>query len=484
MEQPEQPRRFLGVFLLAMLNLSIMASLRNLPIVAKYGFGSAFFYLLVALVFLFPAALVSAELATGWARTGGIYIWVREAFGPGWGFFAVWMQWIHNVTWFPAILSFAGTALAYLFDSAIGTLETSSHLAENKFYLIAVILIGFWGFTLFNYFGLKNSSWFSAVSVIAGTIVPGVLLIALGILWVLQGEPLQIQFSLNSLIPPMHDIQNLVFLTGLFLAFGGLEVSAVHAREVKDPQRTFPRAVALAGGLSLALYVLGALAIAIMIPQEKISLVSGLLEAFALFLGKFSLGWMVIPLGLMIVLGAVGELNAWIIGPVRALHATSKHGDLPPYFQKLNRHGMPSRLLFFQGIIVTIASFVFLFMPSASSAFWILSAISAQLYLIMYVLMFLAAIKLRYSHPDVPRTYRIPYHMPGIWIVGTMGALSSVFAFLIGFVPPGQLQVGNLFFYEGFLIIGIFLMSLIPYLIYRFKRPEWNPAYGQPDQKI
>lgn len=460
-----QPRRFLGVFLLALLNLSVMTSLRNLPIVSEYGFGSPFFYLLVAIVFLFPAALVSAELATGWNQTGGIYIWVKEAFGPGWGFFAVWMQWIHNVTWFPAILSFSATAFAYLINP---------ELAENKTYLVCCILGGFWGFTFFNYFGLKTSSWFSAIGVMAGTIIPGFLLIILGLTWIGKGYPIQIEFSPGALIPKMDNIQNLVFLTGLFLAFGGLEVSAAHAREVKDPQKTFPRAILIAAVLSLILYAIGALAIAIMIPKDQISLVAGLMEAFAKFLGQFHLSWLIFPLGLMIVLGAVGELNAWIIGPVRALHATSKHGDLPPFFQKLNKHGMPAHLLLFQGVIVTISSFVFLFMPSASSAFWILSAMSAQLYLIMYFLMFLAAIKLRYSHPHVERTYRIPYHMPGIWFVGSLGAISSLFAFSIGFIPPGQLKVGSLLFYEGFLIIGISLMALIPYIIFKFRDPSWE----------
>lgn len=461
-----QPRRFLGVILLALLNLSVMTSLRNLPIVSEYGFGSPFLYLLVALVFLFPAALVSAELATGWNQTGGIYIWVKEAFGPGWGFFAVWMQWIHNVTWFPAILSFSATALAYLINPA---------LAENKAYLVICILGGFWGFTFFNYFGLKTSSWFSAIGVTAGTIIPGLFLIALGTIWWTTGQPIEIEFSAEALIPPMNNLHNLVFLTGLFLAFGGLEVSAAHAREVKDPQKTFPRAISIAATLSLIIYALGALAIAIMVPKSEISLVAGLMEAFAKFLGHFGLNWLIFPLGMMIVFGAVGELNAWIIGPVRALHATSKHGDLPPVFQKLNKHGMPSNLLFFQGIIVSISSFVFLFMPSASSAFWILSAMSAQLYLIMYILMFLAAIKLRYSHPHVERTYRIPYHMPGIWFVGSLGAISSLFAFFIGFVAPGQLEVGNLIFYDGFLIGGIFLMAIIPYIIYKFRDPSWTP---------
>jgi glutamate:GABA antiporter len=466
----KQNRRFLNLPLLALLNLAVMTSLRNLPIVSEYGFGSSFFYLLVAAIFLFPAGLISAELATGWTRTGGVYIWVREAFGPGWGFFAIWMQWIHSVPWFPAILSFSASALAFLFDP---------ELANNKVYLVTCTLCGFWGFTIFNYFGLKTSSWFSAIGVICGTIIPGILLIILGIIWIASGNPMQIEFSIGSLIPPMHDIQNLVFLTGLFLAFGGLEVSAAHAREVENPQKTFPRSILIAGIVSLLLYSVGALAIAIMIPKDKISLVSGLMEAFHLFLGHFHMSWLIVPLGLMIVLGAVGELNAWILGPIRSMHATSKHGDLPPFFQKLNKHGMPSHLLLFQAVIVTIAAFVFLLMPSASSAFWILSAISVQLYLLMYIIMFLAAIKLRYSHPDVPRPYRIPYHMPGIWFVGSLGVLSSLFAFFMGFIPPGQLEVGSLLFYEGFLIVGILIMALIPYLIYRFRKPSWHPEFKE-----
>ena len=459
-------RRFLNVPLLALLNLAVMTSLRNLPLVSEFGFASCFMYFVVAIIFLFPVALISAELATGWTRTGGVYIWVREAFGPGWGFFAIWMQWVHNISWFPAILSFAAGAFAFLINPV---------LVDNKVYLILCVLGGFWGFTLFNYHGLKTSSWFSAVGVVCGTIIPGVILIALGTIWIAKGYPIQIPFSADALIPKFERIDNLVFLTGLFLAFGGLEVSAAHAREVENPQRTFPRAISIAAVVAIIIYSLGALAIAIMIPRNEISLVSGLMDAFRLFLGSFGLSWMIIPLGLMIVIGAVGELNAWIIGPVRSMHATSRHGDLPPFFQKLNKKGMPANLLFFQAIVVSITSLVFLFMPSTSSAFWILSALSVQIYLVMYFLMFLAAIKLRYSHPHVTREYRVPYHMPGIWVVGSLGALSCLFAFFMSFIPPGQLDTGSLMFYEGFLLGSLFIMVLIPYLIYRFRDLSWHP---------
>lgn len=459
-----ETRRFMNVFLLALLNLSVMTSLRNLPIVAHYGYGLIFFYAIVAIGFLFPCALVSAELATGWARTGGIYIWVREAFGPKWGFFAVWMQWIHNVTWFPAILSFSAVTFGYLI---------SPQLVENKLYIISVILGGFWGATLFNCLGLKVSSWFSALGVIAGTILPGLLIIALGFIWLGTGHPVQIQFSMQSLIPPLDHVPNLVFLAGLFLAFGGLEVTAAHAREVQDPQRNFPRAILLASTVALVLYVAGALSIALVIPSQEINLVAGLMDAFNIFFASYP--FIMGLIACMIVFGAIGELNAWIIGPVRALHATSKQGDLPPFFQKLNRHGIPRNLLFFQGGIVTITSFVFMFMPSSSSSFWILSAMSVQIYLVMYVLMFMSAIKLRYSHDHVFRPYRIPGKKIGIWLVSSFGILSSVFAFFIGYVPPGQLDSGNLFFYEGFLIIGIIIISLIPMILYSLKKKSWIP---------
>lgn len=459
-----KPRRVLSVFILAMMNVSIMLSLRSLPLVAEFGLSCLFYFFIVAIFFLVPCALVSAELATGWPKSGGVYVWVREALGDKWGFFSIWMQWVHNVAWYPVILSFVATTLAYV---------VAPGLINNKFYVIAVILFSFWSMTLLNYLGIKVSSLFSSTGVIVGTIVPGIFIIALGISWIAMGKPLQIAFTLDAIIPEFTGIGGFVFMAGLFLAFGGLEVSAALAGEVSNPQKNYPRAIILAALITFVLLVLGALAIAVIIPTEKLTLVGGLMEAFQIFLPFFHLEWMIPVLGVLLIIGAIAEVNSWIISPVKGLHATAVHGNLPPFLQNLNKHGTPTHLLFFQALIVTVTSFVFLFMPSISSSFWILTVLSAQSYLIMYILMFISAIRLRYTKPHVPRVYKIPFPHKGIWVASIMGIMASVFAILIGFIPPTQLVVGSVVFYDAFLIVGLLIMCGIPLIFYRLRKPSW-----------
>ncbi|MES2344977.1 MAG: APC family permease [Chlamydiota bacterium] len=458
------PRRILSVFVLAMLNVSIMASLRNLPLVAEYGWGAICYFFIVAIMFLIPCALVSAELATGWPKTGGVYIWVREALGDRMGFLAIWMQWVHNVAWYPVILSFVATTLAYVINP---------DLSNHKGYTLTIILVGFWGMTLLNYLGIKTSSWFSTIGVILGTIAPGLFIIGLGMSWLGMGNPSQVPFSLSALVPKWEGVGNMVFLTGLFLAFAGLEVSSALAAEVKNPQKNYPKSIVLAALITFFIFMLGALSIAVVIPQKDISLVSGLMEAFSHFFSFYHLEWFLPIMGILLIIGAVAEVNAWIVGPVKGLYATSIHGNLPPLFQKLNKRDVPVNLLLLQAIIVTAASCVFLYMPTLSSSYWILSALSAQSYLVMYILMFISAIRLCYTKPHVPRAYKVPFAKKGMWFFASLGILASILAIIIGFVPPTQLVTGSLIFYDSFLVIGLLIMIGIPLAIYQFKKPGW-----------
>ena len=125
-------KKIISIFTLVMINLAAIGSIRNWPTIAETGLSSIFFYLLAALIFFLPTALVSAELATGWPKIGGIFIWVREAFGQRLGFLAIWLLWIENVIWYPTILSFIAATLAYIIDPAWGS---------NKTYIVLPLLL-------------------------------------------------------------------------------------------------------------------------------------------------------------------------------------------------------------------------------------------------------------------------------------------------------------------------------------------------------
>jgi glutamate:GABA antiporter len=465
--QVSDNKRVLSVFILAMLNVSIMASLRNLPLVAHFGLEAISYFLIVAALFLVPCALVSAELATGWPKSGGVYVWVKEALGERMGFLAIFMQWVHNVAWYPVIMTFVATTLAYVINPA---------LAQNKFYVLSVVLVGYWGMTLLNYLGIKTSSLFSTIGVIGGTIIPGILIIILGFSWVLGGNPSEIPFSFKALLPKYEGINSLVFLSGLFLAFGGLEVSAGYASDVKDPQKNFPRSIILASLIVFVIFMLGSLSIALVIPKDQINLVSGLMDSFEHFFARYHLSSILPLMAVLLIIGAIAEVNSWIIGPIKGLHATAVHGNMPPYFQKVNKKGTPVNLLLFQALIVTASSFIILHMPTVSASFWILTALSAQSYLVMYVLMFIAAIRLKYSNPHVPRAYKVPYEKKGMWFFASLGIFASVLAIIIGFVPPESIEVGSLEFYVGFLLLSLILMISFPLILYQMKKPEWFQA--------
>jgi len=456
MEINVKPKRVLSVFSLVMINVIAVDSLRTLPISAEYGFSLVFYYLVAAVIFFIPVSLVAAELSTGWPKTGGLYIWVKEAFGRHIGFFTIWLQWIYNVVWYPTILAFISSTFAYLIDPA---------LANNKQFLIVSMITIFWLATLVNCFGMRISSWVSTAGAILGTLIPMSFIIILGALWLIDGKPEQIHFDLQSFLPDFSHLGNLVFFTAVLFGLIGMEMSAVHAEEVKNPQRDYPRALLISTLIIFTTLVLSALAIAIVVPTKDLSLVSGLIDAFGIFFTTYHLSWMIPIIAILIILGGVCGVATWIIGPTKGLLIAARDCDIPKIFQKTNKYGAPVPILLLQGVIFTALCSVFILLPSINSSYWILSALTAQLALMVYIMMFAAAIRLRYSRPDNPRAFCIPGGKLMMWLVAGIGILTCVSAILLGFVPPSQFPVGNLAFYEGFLIVGILVLSLPPFLL-------------------
>lgn len=455
------PKKTLGVFALVMINVIAVDSLRSLPFSAVYGFSLVFFYLIGALFFFFPTALVSAELATAWPDKGGVYVWVREAFGELWGFIIIWLQWIYNVVWYPTILTFMGGILAYLFNP---------QLAENKFYMLTIILVFFWGATIVNCFGMRLSSWISTVGALIGTLLPMLFITILGCMWIHQGQPLQIKFDTGSFLPDLTHLNNLSFILAVIFGLVGMEMSATHADEVKKPERAFPRAIFYSSILILFSLVLSSLAIAIVVPHGTLNVVTGLVQAFQIFFDNYHLHWMTPIIALLIIIGGLGMVAAWVIGPTKGLLVATIDGSAPKALGKINRHGVPVTILFLQAGICTAMCSVFLFMPTVSSSYWVLTAMTAQLAMLVYVALFAAGIYLRYKKPHVARPYKVPGGNVGMWILGIMGIMASLGTIALGFIPPSQIAVGKIWHYELLLIIGIVVLCLPPVIIYGLKK--------------
>jgi len=456
----------LSVFFLAMMNVAVIMSLRGLPMMAKEGYSLLFYLSFSTIVFLIPSSLISAELATGWPEGGGVYSWVKEAFGDHAGFTAIWLQWIQNVIWYPTILAFAAGALSYLF--------LDPQLASNKFFNVAVILIVYWGATLINFRGVVASGWLSTLGVICGTIFPGVLIIGLGFAWLFMGKPLAFTLSPGGFFPDFSNFNNISFLAGVVLLFAGMEVSAVHANEVKNPKKDYPKAIFLAALIILVVFSLGSLSIASVLPASAISLTAGLMQGFKELFSIFHLDWLLPIIGLLVAFGSIGGVAAWIVGPSKGLFATAKAGDIPPILETRNKNNVPTHILLIQGGVVTILALVFLLMPTVSTAFFLLTALTAILYLVMYILLYASAIRLRYTQPDVKRSYKVPGGNFGMWLVGGVGILGALFAIVVGLFPPTQLSIGSPLFYVLFLTIGTLVFLGVPILMIHFRKPSWK----------
>jgi len=461
---PKQ-KRILTVFMLTMINVATMGSVKNWPANAELGFVSVFFYLLAAMIFFVPTALVSAELATGWPKVGGVFAWVKEAFGHRTGFLAAWLLWVQNVVWYPTALAFIAATIAYIFKP---------ELAGNHLYTFSVIIVIFWATTLVNLRGMRTSGWISSLGMILGTFLPGLFIIGLGAFWYLSGEPRQIDFSSSSFFPKSSSLPQLVFFAAILTSLMGIEMSAVHAKDVQNPKRNYPKAILYSALIILALSIPGVLSIALVIPQQEISLLAGTLQAIAVFFEKYNLQLWVPVFALLIAIGTIASVSTWIVGPTKGLLAAAQAGDLPPLFRKTNENAMPTPLLIFQAIVVSFISIIFVFSPSLNQAYWMLLVLVTALYLLMYLLMFAAAIKLRYKRPDVERPYKVPGGKAGMWVVASVGIVSSILTLIISLFPPEQIPVENHARFVLVMVIGLILFTLGPSIILLFQNPKWK----------
>ena len=424
----------------AIMNVTTIVSLRGLPAQAEYGLTSIFYYVFAAVVFLIPVSLVAAELASAYPNQGGVFRWVGEAFGPRWGFAAIYYQWQAIVIWFPTVLIFAAAALAYIwwpqsFDKA---------LANNKLYTIIVLLAVYWFVTLFTFRGIGASSRLSSLGGLFGTIIPGAILILLGVVYVAMGKPIQMPLN-TGFLPDFGNFHN--YGSGRW----HLPLLRRHGN---------------AGGACSA-------------PQKPIAQLSavGSDRHYSgrrhLRTGHFGRRRRDCAKGHRSEPEPAGRLSR-PVGCVQPALARQCHGRAcwrsacsarsassspglqlaswpsarPAIFRMPCRRPTPMAFRLPSCCFRALPRYHSLLrrsrcLPSVQSAYQILSQMATIIYLVMYLVMYVAAIRLRYTQPDKVRPFKIPGGNIGMWFVGIIGLLGALVATRHQFHPAYADQHGQ-----------------------------------------
>ncbi|MBS0605048.1 MAG: amino acid permease [Verrucomicrobia bacterium] len=451
------------LFSLVLLIVAAIDSIRNLPASALFGSALIFFFIFSAIVFLIPTSLVAAELSATFPEKGGVYHWVKTAFGEKWAMVAIWLQWINTMVWYPTILSFIAGTAAYLIDPT---------LAQNKWYLISCILIVFWGITIVNLQGIHMSAKINSICALIGTIFPMIFLIGLGAYWVFSGHPVQINLNAESLLPSLTETTNWVALIAIMASFLGIELAGVHVNDIREPQRNFPKAIMYSSLFILLSMIFGSLTIAFILPEKEINLVAGVIQVFSNLFDVFGLKALTPVLTVLIVVGSIGGITNWLISPAKGLMHAAEYGYMPPFFMRKNKHGIAYNILIGQGIVVSLLCLIFLLVPSVNAFYWFLTALSTELYMIMYILMFFSALRLHYKYVNRPKVFKIPGKHYGMWATCLLGLFGCLCTITVSFFPPDNVNIGSHMRYILMICAGN-LLSISPVLLfYLYKRTK------------
>lgn len=441
----------LSTLALVLLITGAIDSIRNLPATAWFGPQLIFFFILSAIVFLIPVALVAAELSTLWFQEdGGIYGWVKHAFGKRLAFLTIWLQWVNTIVWYPTILLFISSTLAYLINPAA---------TNNTLFAVVTTISIFWTLTFLGLSGLHASARVASLCAILGMIIPMILVISLGVLWVTYGHPMAIQLDWQHIIPHFKNQDSWISLTAIMTSFLGMELAAVHVRQIHNPQKSFPKAMFYSIILILFTMIFGSLAIALVLPAKDINLVLGVLQICNRFLQYHDLEFIMPLLALMIFIGSTGSMINWILAPSKGMSFAAEDGFIPNWLAKRAKDGIPKNLLITQACLVSLLCLSFLLLPNINAIYWFFTALSTELYMCMYVLMFIAAIMIKHKFSNLPRSFHIPGGKIGYYLCCFLGLIGCGLTIYIGFFPPAEaLSLPHPELYKIYFGSGLILM--------------------------
>lgn len=477
-EKTKTKKTYISVLALTMMNVSMVAGLANDVQQSFYGLASVTYFAIGAICFFIPTALVAAELASGWSNRGGIFRWVGEGLGKGWGLTCLFILWFQTMLNFGmGMPSFTATIMFYTpnHDAAVKFAQNPQH----ELLIMTGWIILYWVLAYLATKGVKTFSNLAKYGVIIGSLIPLAVMVILAIVWVAQGHTPAIPMTPKDLIPKWNGMSTLALAAGVFFSYTGIDMNAAHIKQLKHPEKDFTKAMFISIILAFLIFVVGTVIIAMIIPEKQINVLYTLYSVFRILGSTIGMPWLYMVLVWALLCNTIAMVVTNMAGPSFMLGQAGGSGFLPHWLQEKNKHNMPAHLMYTQIAGMTIIAYLVKLIPNVEGFVILLTQTITVLYMFYYILMFTAFLRLRYDQPNRPRSFKVPGGMVGAWIVAGIGLISSVFAIVLAIYPPAQVksEVGSPAIYISVIVILVAIILAICLALYQLsKHHDWvNP---------
>lgn len=472
---------YISLMALVMMNVTIIGSVANDVQEAYYGLSSVTFFIIGAIVFFLPTGLVAAELASGWSQRGGIFRWVGEALGPGLGFSCLLILWLQTAINFGSGVASSATTIGFFTPDWDWAVKFMNH-PQHQFLIMLGWLAYYWILTWVSTKGVKAFAGLAKYGVLIGTFIPLVFIVGMTFVWLAQGNHSNVQFEASNLLPKWQGISTLSLAAGVFFSFAGIDMNAAHIKQLRNPQKEFPKSIFIAMFLILIIFIGGTLCIAIITPEKDMNLVYGLNQAYKILGECFGAPWIYVLFVWAGLGSSIASLVTNMAGPSFMLGQAGRSGYLPKFLQNNNKAGMPSRLMYFQMALMTGIAFLCFLIPNIEGFVILITQSITILYMAYYIIMFVAFLKLRKDQPNRPRTFRVPGGKFGAYLTAGAGIAACVFGIILAIIPPSQVkqEVGSPVTYVV-VIIGIIIgvIALCVAMLTASKKHDWVDPNNQ-----
>lgn len=460
--KPPRFRKVLHGLDLTLFSVCAILIVDQLAASAAIGVQSIFWWVLTLFLFFVPYGLITAELGSTYPQEGGIYAWVKRAFGSTWAGRTAWLWWVNVAFWMPSVYILFAGIFAELFMPSMG-LGTK----------IAITLALTWVTVAINVVALDVGKWVPNVGAVFKTII--MLAIGAGGIAYAARHGVTNTFDFSTMRPSWG--ASFAFLPVILYNYLGFELMSGAGEEMDDPARDVPRAIIRSGAIIAFFYIFATVGMLLALPVKDIGLIKGLPDTFARLFGETAIGrTAVVTLGIMALYTLVANMVTWTIGANRSAAEAANKGDLPAIFGRLHpKLKTPTNAALLGGVLGSIVLLVYgLLAKSAEDLFWTTFAFSSVVFLLPYFLLFLSFLKLRRAEPDIVRPYRVPGGY-GVAVAMSVVCMAFLLQAIVFFIYKPQNFDPT---YAGTVVGGVLLTVIIGELLVRYQRS--HARHGAP----